>query len=248
MRELAERYGVGYTIHLAQSRMEVESMWRTRGVRSGFYLFTNDFLGPQLIAAHCRYVDDSEIALLGNTRTIVTHQPAMAANRGVIPPVPALRAAGCHIAMGTDNNTQDMVEAMRVGLLTERIIRDDGTKPQPEDVLKEATVNGARALGMEEQIGSLEVGKKADLFVVDTQRAHLVPTTRIVSGFIHNGQPGDIEAVMVNGKFIMRDHKVLTLDEEAIVAEADRIGRRAWNRLLQRYPNAPFPTRVAPEL
>ena len=92
------------------------------------------------------------------------------------------------------------------------------------------------------------MGKNADLFVINTQKAHLVPTVRIVSGFIHNGQPGDIEAVMVNGKFIMRDHKVLTLDEEAIIAEADRIGRRAWNRLLERYPNAPFPTRVAPPL
>ena len=248
VRELAERHGVGYTIHLAQSRLEVESMLRIRGVRPSFYLFAHDFLGPRLIAAHCRYVDASEIALLGNTRTIITHQPAMAANRGVIPPIPALRAAGCLIAMGTDNNTQDMVEAMRVGMVTERILRDDGTRPQPEDVLEEATVNGARALGMEKQIGSLEVGKSADLFVIDTQKAHLVPTMRIVSGFLHNGQPGDIEAVMVNGKFIMRDHNVLTLDEEAIVAEADRIGRRAWNRLLERYPNAPFPTRVAPPL
>jgi hypothetical protein len=70
---------------------------------------------------------------------------------------------------------------------------------------------------------------------------------RIVSSFIHNGQPGDIESLMVDGKFVMRDHKVLTLDEESIVKEADKIGRRAWNRLLERYPTAPFPTRIAPE-
>ena len=248
VKELAEKHASGYTIHLAQSRLEVDSMLHTRGVRPGIFLHNNDYLGPRLITAHCRYVDTSEIEVLGNNHTIVTHQPAMAANRGVIPPIPALRSAGCLIAMGTDNNTQDMVEAMRVGMVTERILRDDGTKPQPEDVLKEATLHGARALGMENQIGSLEVGKKADLFVVNTQKAHLVPTMRIVSGFIHNGQPGDIEASMVNGKFIMRDHKVLTLDEEAIIAEADRIGRRTWNKLLERYPDAPFPTRVAPPL
>ena len=248
VRELAERRGVGYTIHLTQSRLEVESMMRIRGVRPSFYLYTHDFLGPKLIAAHCRYVDPSEIALLGNARTVVTHQPAMAANRGVIPPIPALRAAGCPIAMGTDNNTQDMVEAMRIGLATERILRDDGTRPQPEDVLEETTIGGAQALGMERQIGSLEVGKKADLFVINTQQAQLVPTTRIVSSFVHNGQPGDIETVMVDGKFIMRDHKVLTLDEEAIIAEADRIGRWAWSRLLETFPSASFPTRVAPPL
>ena len=248
VREMAERHGAGYTIHLDQSRLEVESIQRIKGVRPGFYLYASDFLGPQLIAAHCRYVDSSEIALLGNARTIVTHQPAMAGNRAVIPPIPALRAAGCLIAMGTDNNTQDMVEGMRVGLVTERILKDDPTRPQPEDVLREATVNGARALGMDQRIGSLEVGKSADLFVIDTQKAHLVPTMRIVSGFVHNGQPSDIEAVMVNGKFVMRDHKVLTVDEDAIIAEADRIGRRVWNRLLETYPSAPFPTRVAPPL
>jgi cytosine/adenosine deaminase-related metal-dependent hydrolase len=248
IREFAEQHDLGYTIHLAQSRLEIESMMRMRGIRPTFFLYAHDFLSPRLFAAHCRYVDASEIALLGNTRTIITHQAGMAANRAVIPPIPALRAAGCPIAMGTDNNTQDMLEVMRLGLVTERILRDDGTQPQPEDVLKETTRGGAQALRKQREIGSLEVGKKADLIVVDTQRAHLVPTMRIVSAWIHNGQPGDIEAMMVDGKFLMRDRKVLTMDEEVIIKEADKIGRRAWNQLLARYPTAPFPTRVAPPL
>jgi len=247
VREFAEQHDVGYTIHLAQSRLEIESMMRLRGVRPTFFLYAHDFLGPRLFAAHCRYVDAAEIALLGNTRTIITHQAGMAANRAVIPPIPALRAAGCPIAMGTDNNTQDMLEVMRIGLLTERILRDDATQPQPEDVLRETTRGGAYAL-RQPDIGSLEVGKKADLIVIDTQRSHLVPTMRIVSAWIHNGQPGDIESMMVNGTFLMRDHKVLTLDEKCLIQEADKIGRRAWNQLLHRYPSAPFPTRVAPPL
>ncbi len=246
--EFAVQHDLGYTIHLAQSRLEIESIMRLRGVRPTFFLHTHDFLGPRLFAAHCRYVDASVIALLGNTRTIITHQAAMAANRAVIPPIPALRAAGCPIAMGTDNNTQDMLEAMRMGLVTERIMRDNSSQPQPEDVLQETTRGGAQALRQSEAIGSLEVGKKADLLVVDTQRAHLVPTMRIVSSWIHNGQPGDIEAVMVDGKFLMRDRKVLTIDEDTIIKEADKIGRRVWNQLLERYPTAPFPTRVAPPL
>jgi 5-methylthioadenosine/S-adenosylhomocysteine deaminase len=246
VRAFAEQHDLGYTIHLAQSRLEIESMMRLRGIRPTFFLYAHDFLGPRLFAAHCRYVDAAEIALLGNTRSIITHQAGMAANRAVIPPIPALRAAGCPIAMGTDNNTQDMLEVMRMGLVTERILRDDATQPQPEDVLKETTRGGALALRQQGDIGSLEVGKKADLIVVDTQRAHLVPTMRIVSSWIHNGQPGDIEAVMVDGTFLMRDHKVLTMDEDAIIKEADKIGRRAWNTLLERYPTAPFPTRVAP--
>lgn len=246
IRAFAEQHDLGYTIHLAQSRLEIESMMRLRGIRPTFFLQAHEFLSPRLFAAHCRYVDASEIALLGNARTIVTHQAGMAARRAVIPPIPALRAAGCPIAMGTDNNSQDMLEVMRLGLVTERIIRDDGTQPQPEDVLQETTRGGAYALRKQGEIGSLEVGKKADLLVVDTQRPHLVPRLRIVSAWIHNGQAGDIESVMVNGTFLMRHHTVLTMDEASLVQEADTIGRRAWNQLLERYPSAPFPTRIAP--
>jgi 5-methylthioadenosine/S-adenosylhomocysteine deaminase len=231
VRAFAEKHDLGYTIHLAQSRPEVEFMLRYHGARPSAFLEKHDFLGPRLFAAHCRYVDDSEIALLGRSGTIISHQAAMAANRGVIPPIPALRAAGCPIANGTDNNTNDMFEVMRVALLTERIRRNDavpGLRPQPEDVLEDATQGGARAVRQATLVGSLEVGKKADLIVVDTRRAHLVPAGRIVSAWIHNGQPSDIESVMVDGQFIMRGRKVLTMDEDRIIAEADRVGRRIW--------------------
>jgi len=234
IRAFAEKHDVGYTIHLAQSRPEVDFIVRYHGVRPSAFLDQHEFLGPRLFAAHCRYVDDSEIALLGRTRTIVSHQAAMAANRGVIPPIPALRAAGCPIANGTDNNTNDLFEVMRVALLTERIRRDDpipGLRPQPEDVLEDATAGGARAVRQKATIGSIDVGKKADLIVVDTRRAHLVPAGRIVSAWIHNGQPSDIESVMVDGNFIMRNRKVLTVDEDAIVAEADTVGRRVWRQV-----------------
>jgi 5-methylthioadenosine/S-adenosylhomocysteine deaminase len=80
-------------------------------------------------------------------------------------------------------------------------------------------------------LGVLEIGRKADLLVVDTLRAHLVPAGRIVSAWIHNGQPSDIESVMVDGQFIMRNRKVLTMDEERIIAEADRVGRRIWSQV-----------------
>jgi cytosine/adenosine deaminase-related metal-dependent hydrolase len=203
-------------------------------VRPSAFLDKHDFLGPRLFAAHCRYVDGSEIAVLGRSKTIVSHQAAMAGNRGVIPPIPALRAAGCPIANGTDNNTNDLFEVMRVALVTERIRRNDpipGIRPQPEDMLEDATLGGARAVRQEKLVGSLEVGKKADLLVVETRRAHLVPAGRIVSAWIHNGQPSDIESVMVDGRFIMRDRKVLTVDEGRIVSEADTVGRRVWGRV-----------------
>jgi 5-methylthioadenosine/S-adenosylhomocysteine deaminase len=191
-----------------------------------------------LFAAHCRYVDAGEIALLGKSATIVSHQAAMAANRGVIPPIPALREAGCPIANGTDNNTNDMLEVMRVALLTERIRRDDafpGVRPQPEDILEDTTRGGARAI-RQPLVGALEVGKKADLIVLDTLRTHLVPAVRILSAWMHNGQPSDIESVMVDGQFVMRDRKIVTVDETAMIAEADKVGRRVWTEIQSKSP------------
>jgi 5-methylthioadenosine/S-adenosylhomocysteine deaminase len=234
VRAFAEKHELGYTIHLSQSVAEVDFMKRHHGVSPPAFLNRHGFLGPRLFAAHCRYVDDADIALLGRSGTIVSHQAAMAANRGVIPPIPALRAAGCPIANGTDNNTNDLFEVMRVALLTERIRRNDafpGVRPQPEDMLEDATLGGARAVQQGTVLGSLEVGKKADLLVLDTQRAHLVPAGRIVSAWIHNGQPSDIESVMVDGQFVMRNRRVLTMDEGSIIAEADKVGRRIWGQV-----------------
>ena len=246
IRAFADTHDLGYTIHLSQSRAEVDFMVRHHGMRPPAFLDQAGFLGPRLFAAHCRYVDAADIASLGRTGTVISHQAAMAANRGVIPPIAALRAAGCPIANGTDNNTNDLFEVMRVALLTERISRNDenpGVRPQPEDMLEDATRGGARAVQQGTLLGSLEVGKKADIIVLDTQRAHLVPAGRIVSAWIHNGQPSDIESSMVDGRFIMRNRKVLTMDEERIVAEADRVGRRIWNKVLEAVP-LPVPGRA----
>ena len=234
VRAFAEKYDLGYTIHLNQSIAEYQFMEKFHGLRPAAFLDKHGFLGPRLFAAHARYVDDSEIALLGKTRTIISHQANMAANRGVIPPIPALREAGCPIALGTDNNTNDVFEVMRIALLTERIRRNDafpGVQPQPEDILADATDGGARAVNQQKTIGSLEVGKKADLFVLDTLKPYLVPAGRLVSAVIHGGHPSDIESVMVDGEFIMRNNKVLTMDEGAILREADAVGKRIWNKV-----------------
>ena len=239
VRAFADKHDLGYTIHLNQSTPEWQFMVKFHGLRPAAYLDRHSFLGPRLFAAHARYVDDSEIALLGRSRTIISHQAGMAANRGVIPPIPALRSAGCPIALGTDNNTTDVFEVMRIALLTERVRRNDerpGLLPQPEDILADATQGGARAVNQEQQLGTLEVGKKADLLVIDTLRPYLVPAGRIISAVVHSGHPADIESVMVDGQFVMRQGKVLTMDEAAIIKEADAVGRRVWGKVLEAGP------------
>lgn len=236
VREFAEAHNLGYTIHMTQSVAEVDFMLRYHGVRPAIFLDRNDFLGPRLFAAHARYCDDTEIAALGGTRTIITHQAAMAANRGVSPPITGLREAGCTIALGTDNNNTDMLHVMKTAISLERIQRNDeipGTLPQPEDMLADACSGGAEAVNQSADIGSLEVGKKADLLVLDTMKPHLVPSGRILSAWIHNGQPSDIESVMVDGQFVIRDNVLLTMNEAELVEEAYRIGERVWNRVLE---------------
>ena len=242
VREFAETHDLGYTIHLNQSRAEYEFMVMHHRLRPAEYLDRHDFLGPRLFAAHARYVNDEEIALLGRSGTIIAHQAGMAANRGISPPIPALRTAGCPIALGTDNNTNDVFEVMRIALLTERIRRNrdgdevPGLAPQPEDILADCTQGGALAVQQPDALGTLEVGKKADLLVVDTLRAHLVPAGRIISALVHSGHPGDIESVMIDGRFVMRDREVTTMDEDAILREADAVGRRIWGQVLEGSP------------
>ncbi len=236
VREFADARDLGYTIHMTQSSAEVEFMLRYHGVRPAIFLDNNDFLGPRLFAAHARYCDATEIAALARSNTIITHQAAMAANRGVSPPITALREAGCTIALGTDNNNNDLLHVMKTAISLERIQRDDeipGTLPQPEDMLADAAGGGSQAVNQADDIGSLEVGKKADLLVLDTLKPHLTPAGRILSAWIHNGQPSDIESVMVDGRFIMRDHEVLTVDETAIMEEAYAVGERIWGRILR---------------
>jgi cytosine/adenosine deaminase-related metal-dependent hydrolase len=243
-RALAERHDLGTTIHMNQSRWEVESVMRVRGVRPVEYVFEHGFLGPRLVAAHCRFMAPSEIALLGRSGAAVSHNAAMAARRAAAPPIGALAAAGCTIALGTDNMAEDMVEAMRTALFMERVRLEDARYPQPEDVLEWATRHGARALGLGDRAGTLEAGRKADLVVVDARRPHLVPTLRVVSAFVHNGQAGDVESVMVDGRWLLRDGRALTIDEADVVRRAEAVGRRVWRELIERYPDVPFPIRL----
>jgi len=192
------------------------------------------------VAAHCRCMTAEEERVLGAAGAAVAFNSAIAARRGLSPRAEALERAGCLITLGTDNMAEDMVEVMRTALFMERVRRQDGRRPTPEDVLTWATRNGYAALGIADG-GWLAPGNRADLIVVDLRRPHLTPALRVVSDFVHNGQAGDVESVMVDGRWIMRDHRVLTLDETALVAEAERVARAAWSRLFAARPDLPRP-------
>jgi 5-methylthioadenosine/S-adenosylhomocysteine deaminase len=131
--------------------------------------------------------------------------------------------------MGSDNMAEDMVEVMRTGLFMERIRRENGRLPTPEQALRWATRNGYKALGIPDG-GWLAPGNKADLIVVDMHRAHLIPMLRAAPDFVHNGQARDVESVMVDGSWLMRDCKVLVMNEDALLSQAQHVARTAWSR------------------
>ena len=128
---------------------------------------------------------------------------------------------------------------MKTAIALERIQRNDeipGILPQPEDILADACTGGAHAVNQASKIGSLEIGKKADILVLEAFAPHLTPSGRILSAWIHNGQPSDIESILVDGNFVMRDRKLTMLDEENLLEEAYAIGNKLWERLLQNGP------------
>jgi 5-methylthioadenosine/S-adenosylhomocysteine deaminase len=240
LRALQERLDVMATIHLNQIWGEVAAVQEHRGVLPTQYLARCNFLSPRLVAAHCRCMTAEEERLLGTSGAAVAFNAAIAARRGLSPRIAELEMGGCTIALGTDNMAEDMVEVMRTALFMERVRRQDGRNPTPEQVFLWATRHGYQALGITDA-GWLVPGNKADLIVVDLRQVHLVPLLRVVSCFVHQGQAHDVEAVMVDGRWLMRDGTLCTMDEELIVREADRIGRAAWQRLFAERPDLSAP-------
>ena len=240
VRALQQKLDAVATIHLNQIWGEVAAVKAERGCLPTEYLDEIGFLNDRLITAHCRCMEPQEEKRLGRAKVTVSFNSAIAARRGLSPRIADLEQYGCRIAMGTDNMAEDMVEVVRTGLFMERVRRQNGRQPTPEQVHRWATVNGYRAMGLADG-GALVAGNKADLIMIDLQRAHLTPVLRVVADYVHQGQGGDVEAVMVDGRWIMRGGEILTMDEERIVAEAQQIGKAAWRRLFDSRPALEVP-------
>src|SRR5215510_363014 len=222
LSKLQSDLGALATVHLNQIWGEVAAVKEQRGVLPTEYLAQAGLLSNRLVAAHCRCMTAEEERILGASGAAVAVNSAIAARRGLAARVDELARTGCLITLGTDNMAEDMVEVVRTAMFMERVRRQDGRRPTPEEALVWATRNGYRALGIPDG-GWLAPGNRADLIVVDLRKPHLTPALRPVSCFVHQGLASDVEAVMVDGRWIMRDGRVLTLDEPALVAEADRI-------------------------
>jgi 5-methylthioadenosine/S-adenosylhomocysteine deaminase len=227
-RDLSKRRNVPTLIHLAETRDEIQAAQERFRSSPVAYLDSLGFLGPGVLGAHGVWVNDADIAVLKARGVGISHNPEsnMKLASGTAP-VPAYLKADVAIGLGTDgaasNNDLDMFEAMRVAALLHKHANADPRALSARSALEMATIRGARALGMDKRIGSLEPRKQADLITVSTSGARQTPMYDAVSHLVYVIHGDDVQNTIVNGQVLMRDRKVLTLDEKAVLAEG-----RGW--------------------
>ena len=229
--DVSRRRGLRVNTHLAQSRKEVAQVLHRSGRTPPQLLEDVGLLNDKLLAAHCLFMDDEDIARCGHAGIHVAHIPKGNATGGTRAPTSALRRAGASLALGTDNMHADMTEVLRWALAIGRL-QENGVDDfwQPRDVLRMATIDGARAMGLDSEIGSLEIGKRADLVAFDFRRPHLVPCINPVGNLVHVAQGRDVEHVWVDGVQVVETGRPTQADLDAILGDAQQASLALWQR------------------
>ncbi len=225
-RELANRYKVPFIIHLSETKKENDDLQTKRHISPTELLESLGALSGRTIAAHGVWVNDADIAILKRRNVGVAHCPSsnMKLASGVAPVMKYLRA-GVAIGLGTDgvagsNNDVDMFEEMDLAAKLQKVITGDPEALNARQAMEMATILGARAAGMENEIGSLEAGKRADLITISQAEAHAVPMYNVYSQLVYALKASDVRNVIINGKLVVRNRKALTIDSAAVLAKA----------------------------
>jgi 5-methylthioadenosine/S-adenosylhomocysteine deaminase len=227
-KAIADEHGAPMVIHLSESEHEVAQLREKYGRTPVEHLAEIGFLGPRLIADHCVAVTEKDIALLKAFDVKVAHNPEsnMKLASGIAP-VPELLRRGITVGIGTDscvsNNNLDLFQEMDTAAKLHKVQTLDPTVMDAPTVVRMATIDGARVLGLEDQIGSLERGKKADIIIIDIRQPHLVPMYNIYSHLVYAVSGHDVVTAMVNGRVLMEDRVLTTLDVETVMEDVNRI-------------------------
>jgi len=242
LRELAARHRLTRTCHLAQGVNEVTAVKQLYGLTPAEYLEREGFLGSDLTGAHWTYCTPADVELLAARKVRMAHCPASSSRRGLHKaPIGLIQDAGVEIVLGTDNMSEDMFQTLAIGLIAHRTGRgrakENGVSPTPQQVIDMITVNAARSVGAAEAIGAIRIGMKADLTILDLNTPAMRPVIRVLSNIAHYGHPGIVHSVMVDGAFVMRDRKIMTVDEPALLEEAQSVTQRVWERMIAANPD-----------
>jgi 5-methylthioadenosine/S-adenosylhomocysteine deaminase len=227
-KAIADENGAPMVIHLSESEHEVTQLREKYGRTPVEHLAEIEFLGPKLIADHCVAVTEKDIGLLKAFDVKVAHNPEsnMKLASGIAP-VPELLSRGITVGIGTDscasNNNLDLFQEMDTAAKLHKVQTLDPTVMDAPTVVRMATIDGARVLGLEDQIGSLERGKKADIIIIDIRQPHLVPMYNVYSHLVYAVSGHDVVTAIVNGHVLMEDRVLITLDVDTVMEDVNRI-------------------------
>jgi cytosine/adenosine deaminase-related metal-dependent hydrolase len=233
--EGARKLGTGVTMHLSEVQEDVRYAKKEFGMMPAEFMNKVGLAGPNVVFAHGVWLTESEWAILARNGASVAHCPSsnMKLSSGIAS-VPEMLSAGVNVSLGCDggpsNNCYDMVREMKAASLLQKVRKMDPLTMNAGSVLEMATVRGTRALGVERQIGSIEIGKKADLIVLDMRKPHLTPTFSLVSNIVYAAEGSDVHTAIIDGKIVMENRVVKTLDEEKIVRDASERAVRLLER------------------
>lgn len=228
-KELADAFGSGMMVHINRDREEIELSLALFGERPIEHLHRLGVLSPGFVAIHAMLTTDREIQMLAETGASIAHAPVVCTDiMSAVTRVPAMRAAGVVVGLGCDTVINDILKVMRVAFVMHA--QETGTPLfdpftlTTEDVFEMGTIDAARLLGWDDEIGSLEVGKQADIAVINGSNVRLTPAYHPVGTLVRYGTGTDVESVLVGGQLVVHDGELLTIQEQELLVEAERIG------------------------
>ena len=225
-RQLADEYNMGIHIHVSETQKEIEDVSAEKGLRPFEYLDKIGFLGPDVVAAHSVWLSDEEIEIIRKNNVKVSHNPCsnMKLASGIAPVSKLIENDIC-VSIGTDgassNNNLDLIEELKTASLLQKVSTLDPNVLNSHEALAMGTVKGAEALGLDDEIGSIEVGKKADIILIDTESANMVPdSSTLTSNVIYSANGSNVDTTICNGKILMENKELTVLDEQEIYDKA----------------------------
>ncbi len=226
VRELADEHNIGIHIHVSETQKEINDSLDEKGLRPFEYLEKIGFLGPDVVAAHCVWLSDEEIEIIKKHDVKVSHNPCsnMKLASGIAPVSKLIENDIC-VSIGTDgassNNNLDLIEELKTASLLQKVSTLDPKVLTSDEAIEMATIKGAETLGLSDEIGSIEVGKKADIILIDTNSANMVPdSSSLSSNVIYSANGSNVDTTICNGKILMENKKLTVLDEDEIYARA----------------------------
>lgn len=241
VRELAEKHQIGLHIHLAQVPGEAEYVNKAYGKSPVRFLQDIGYLSPSLVAAHCVFMSPEDVMIMKDTGAHMSHTAYLVGKRAYFPPMAEVYGQGVSVSLGSDWLSNDMFKIMRAAILLARQQSGSIGILDGPSVLELATLGGARALDMEKDIGSLEPGKKADLFLLNLRTPWLSPIRpqQIISNIVYNANGSDVTHVMIDGKLVMADGVSTVIDEKVAYRECQNTATRVWERAREIFEACP---------